>query len=90
MAIVGLVGPRHNPEIIAEGRYLYNPSNNMGEFDILVREDYRRHGIGTFLANHLNKIAYARGLAGVYADVIQANAGTLSLFERAWPTAKAT
>ena len=46
MAIVGLVGPRSNPEIIGEGRYTYNPGNNMGEFDIVVREDYRGRGIG--------------------------------------------
>jgi acetoin utilization deacetylase AcuC-like enzyme/acyl-CoA hydrolase/GNAT superfamily N-acetyltransferase len=87
MAIVGLVGPRSNPEIIAEGRYTYNPGNNMGEFDIVVREDYRGHGIGTFLANYLNKIAYSRGLSGVYADVIPENAATLALFKKAWPTA---
>jgi len=87
MAIVGLVGPRTNPEIISEGRYTYNPDKNMGEFDIVVREDYRGRGIGTFLADYLNKIAYSRGLAGVYADVIPENAATLALFKKAWPTA---
>ena len=30
-AIVGLVGPRRNPEIVAEGRYTFNPDTNMGE-----------------------------------------------------------
>jgi acetoin utilization deacetylase AcuC-like enzyme/acyl-CoA hydrolase/RimJ/RimL family protein N-acetyltransferase len=87
MAIVGLVGPRSNPEIIAEGRYTYNPGNNMGEFDIVVREDHRGRGLGTFLANYLNKIAFSRGLSGVYADVIPENAATLGLFKKAWPTA---
>ncbi len=88
MAIVGLVGSPRNPEIVAEGRYTYNPSNNMGEFDIVVREDYRGHGIGTFLANYLNKIAYARGLTGVYSDVIPENASTIALLNRAWPTSE--
>ena len=87
VAIVGLVGPRENPEIVAEGRYLYNPSSRMGEFDIVVREDHVRQGIGTFLANYLGKVAYARGLSGVYAEVIQDNAGTMALLRRAWPTA---
>jgi ribosomal protein S18 acetylase RimI-like enzyme len=87
MAIVGLVGPRSNPEIIAEGRYTYNPGSNMGEFDIVVREDYRGYGIATFLADYLNKIAFSRGLSGVYADVIPENAATLALFKKAWPTA---
>ncbi len=88
MAIVGLVGPRRSPDIVAEGRYTYNPANNMGEFDIVVREDFRGRGIGTFLANYLNKVAYARGLAGVYSDVIPENAATIALLNRAWPTAE--
>lgn len=90
MAIVGLVGPRTNPRIIAEGRYMRNPANNMGEFDVLIHTDYRRHGIGVFLANYLNHIAYSRGLSGVYAEVIQDNAATMALLNRAWPTAHRT
>jgi len=85
--IVGLVGPRCNPMIIAEGRYTYDPATNMGEFDIVVHRDYRKLGIGKFLANFLNKAAYARGLAGVYAEVIQQNSGTMALLDKAWPTA---
>jgi acetoin utilization deacetylase AcuC-like enzyme/acyl-CoA hydrolase/GNAT superfamily N-acetyltransferase len=88
MAIVGLVGPRRGEEIVVEGRYTYNPANNMGEFDMVVREDFRGRGIGTFLANYLNKIAYSRGLSGVYSDVIPENAATIALLNRAWPTAE--
>ena len=87
MAIVGVVGQHSNPVIIAEGRYTYNPENNMGDFDIVVHNDYRRHGIATFLANYLNKIAYTSGLSGVYADVIEWNAATIALLNKAWPTA---
>jgi len=88
MALVGLVGPRRNPIIIAEGRYAHDTETNMGEFDIVVHEDYRGHGVGTFLANYLGRTAYAQGLAGVYADVIPENAATMSLLHRAWPTAE--
>jgi len=88
MAIIGLIGRRSNREIIAEGRYLYNPQNNMGEFDILVHESYRGLGIGIFLADYLKKIAYSRGLSGVYADVIGGNAATMALLNKAWPTAE--
>ncbi len=90
MAIIGLVGPRLNPRIIAEGRIMYNPANNMGEFDIVVDDAFRGLGVGTFLANHLNKIAYSRGLSGVYAEVISQNAATMALLSRAWPTARKT
>ncbi len=88
VAIVGLIGPRNNPRIIAEGRYMFNPVNNMGEFDIVVAEEVQGRGIGTFLANYLKKIAYSRGLSGVYAEVIPANAGTMALLSKAWPTAE--
>lgn len=87
MAIIGLVGPRANPMVCGEGRFTYNPSNRMGEFDIVVHRDFRGLGIATFLANYLNKIAYANGLAGMYAEVIQQNAGTIALLNKAWPTA---
>lgn len=88
MAIVGLIGPRENPQIIAEGRYTHNPNSNMGEFDIIVREDYQKHGIGIFLANYLNKIAYTSGLSGVYAEVIPYHGGAMGLLSKAWPTAE--
>lgn len=87
MAIVGLVGPINNPMIVAEGRYMYNPSNNMGEFDILIHGDYQRHGIGKFLGNYLKKIAYSRGLSGIYAEVVGQNEGIIALLNKAWPTA---
>ncbi len=88
MAIIGLNGPPANRKIIAEARYTYNPTNNMGEFDTLVAEDFRGHGIGLFLANYLKKIAYSRGLSGLYCDIIQQNAGTIALIGKAWPTAE--
>jgi len=88
MAIVGLVGPRENPRIIAEGRYTFNPGNEMGEFDIIVHDDFQRYGIAIFLANYLNKIAYTSGLSGVYAEVIPHHPGAMGLLNKAWPTAK--
>lgn len=88
MDIVGLAGPRENPRIVAEGRYTYNPANNMGDFDIVVHPDYRGLKIGAFLANYLNKIAYSRGLSGVYAEVLMNNAATIALLNKAWPKAE--
>ncbi len=88
MAIVGLVGPRGNRRIICEGRCLYNPVNRMGEFDILVHDDFQGHGLGKFLANYLIHVAYARGLHGLYAEVLQDNMPMRHMLDRAWPTAK--
>jgi acyl-CoA hydrolase/acetoin utilization deacetylase AcuC-like enzyme len=88
MAIVGLVGPRGNRRIICEGRCLYNPVNRMGEFDILVHDDFQGHGLGKFLANYLIHVAYARGLHGLYAEVLQDNMPMRHMLDRAWPTAR--
>jgi len=88
MAMIGLYGPSGNRRIVAEGRYMYNSANNMGEVDILVAEDFRGHGIGLFLANYLSKAAYSRGLSGVYSEVLQPNAAIFALLAKAWPTAK--
>ena len=87
VAIVGLIGPARNQRVIAEARCLYYAHSNMAEFDILVAEECRGLGIGSFLANYLNKIAYARGCSGLFAAVISSNAATMALLNRAWPTA---
>jgi acetoin utilization deacetylase AcuC-like enzyme/acyl-CoA hydrolase/GNAT superfamily N-acetyltransferase len=87
MAIVGLVGHERNAKIVAEGRYLYNSINNMGEFDIVVLEEAQGRGIGQFLGNYLKKVAYSKGLDGIYAEVIQRNEATITLLNKAWPTA---
>ncbi len=88
MAIIGLVGPRTNLQIVAEARYSYNPNNNMGEFDVLVVDAMRGFGIGSLLSNYLKKIAYSRGLSGVYAEVLQNNLATIGLMNKVWSTAR--
>jgi len=87
MAIVGLIGSSKNPQLIAECRYSYDPSCNMGDFSIVVGAKYRGMGIGKFLSNYLSKIAFSKGLSGLYAEVIQQNDNTITLLEKAWPTA---
>ncbi len=85
MAIVGIVDPAGSRKIIAEARYMYNPYNDMGEFDIIVAEDYRRIGIAGFLVNYLTKIAYSRNISGLYAEVLGYNNPTFQLLSKAWP-----
>lgn len=88
MAIIGLIGPMSNPRIIAEARYHYNPNNNMGDFDFMVSEEYRGAGIGLLLANYIKKIAYAKGLSGLYGEILLSNPAVINLLTQAWPTAE--
>lgn len=56
-------------QIIGAGRYLLNRSTNEAEFALLVNDDYQNRGIGTFLLNHLMRIAKSKGVDAFIAYV---------------------
>ncbi len=55
--------------IIGAGRYLLNRSTNEAEFALLIQDEYQGKGIGTFLLNHLLKIAKSKGVGAFIAYV---------------------
>ncbi|MFW9958324.1 MAG: GNAT family N-acetyltransferase [Candidatus Odinarchaeota archaeon] len=55
--------------IIGAGRYVLNRSTNEAEFALLVNDDYQNRGIGTFLLNHLMRIAKSKGVDAFIAYV---------------------
>jgi acyl-CoA hydrolase/GNAT superfamily N-acetyltransferase len=55
--------------IIGAGRYLLNRNTNQAEFGLLVQDDYQGKGIGTFLLNHLMRIAKSKGVDAFIAYV---------------------
>ncbi|NOZ84672.1 MAG: GNAT family N-acetyltransferase [Deltaproteobacteria bacterium] len=87
VCILGLVGPEENPRIVGMASYMYHPPSNMGEFDMVVAEDFRGRGIGSFLSHYITEIARSRGLSGMWADVLVSNEAAKTLFERMWPRA---
>jgi acyl-CoA hydrolase/RimJ/RimL family protein N-acetyltransferase len=58
-----------NEKIIGAGRYVLNRSTNEAEFALLVNDDYQNKGIGTFLLNHLMRIAKSKGVEAFIAYV---------------------
>ncbi len=56
-------------KIIGAGRYVLNRSTNEAEFALLVQDEYQGRGIGTFLLNHLMKIAKSKGVDAFIAYV---------------------
>jgi len=56
-------------KIIGAGRYLLNRSTNEAEFALLVQDEYQGKGIGTFLLNHLMRIAKSKGVEAFIAYV---------------------
>ncbi len=55
--------------IIGAGRYLLNRSTNEAEFALLVQDEYQNRGIGTYLLNHLMRIAKSKGVDAFIAYV---------------------
>ena len=55
--------------IIGAGRYLLDRSTNKAEFALLVQDEYQGLGIGTYLLNHLMRIAKSKGVDSFIAFV---------------------
>lgn len=82
MAIVGVVQEEEQQEIIAVGRYVVDPETTMADIAFLVRDDWQRKGIGTWLHDYMARIAKSRGVKGFRADVLPENTHVLRLAHR--------
>ncbi len=72
VSIVAVIRPDEEAEtdrIIGAGRYLLDRSTNKAEFALLVQDEYQSKGIGTFLLNHLMRIAKSKGVEAFIAFV---------------------
>jgi len=91
LAIVGVVqGEGEQEEIIAVGRYAVEPGTDMAEVALLVRDDWQRKGIGSWLQRYLIEIARSRGIAGFTARVLRDNTRVLSLAHKSGLTVETT
>lgn len=81
IAIVGTLPEAHGDEIIAIGRYYLDRKTNRAEVAFVVHDDWQQRGIGTFLFNHLMKIARRNGIRGFTAEVLSQNKGMQAVFD---------
>jgi acyl-CoA hydrolase/GNAT superfamily N-acetyltransferase len=79
LTLVGLVTEEEQERIVAVSRYVVEEETGLADVALLVQDDYQRQGIGFWMLNHLGRIAQARGLAGLKADVLVGNTAALRL-----------
>jgi RimJ/RimL family protein N-acetyltransferase len=85
VALAATVGSGDAETIIAGARYVSDPGpapHRNAEIAFLVEEDYQGRGIAGCLLDHLVRIACAKGLSQLHADVLANNRPMLTVFER--------
>ncbi len=70
----------NSEELIATAGYFYDSAEHTGEVAFMVKPDFCKEGIATFLHNYLIKIGKERGLRGFKAYVLRTNKPMLSIF----------
>ncbi len=90
LAIVAVAGEEDHEEIVAVGRYILEPDTNTAEVAFLVRDDWQRKGIGTWLQDHLIDIARRRGITALKARTLADNTAVLRLVHKSGVTIEST
>jgi acyl-CoA hydrolase/RimJ/RimL family protein N-acetyltransferase len=82
VAVVRGTEDEETEKIIGAGRYVLNRSTNQAEFALLIQDEYQNRGIGTFMLNHLMRIAKSKGVDAFIAYVHPSNRKMISFIHR--------
>jgi acyl-CoA hydrolase/GNAT superfamily N-acetyltransferase len=83
VAILATVPEAYGEDVVAIGRYYLDPKTNRAEVAFVVQDKWQRRGIGTFMLNHLIKVARRSGISGFTAEVLRSNRPMQAVFNRA-------
>jgi len=87
MSIIGLVQKGGHKEIMAIGSYAQD-SNDRAEVAFVVREDFQKKGIASYLLEILEKIARENHYNSFCATVLRENSAMIGVFKKRFPKAK--
>jgi len=80
VAVVGTIPEAHGEQIVVVGTYYLNEKTNLAEVAFVVRDGWQGKGLGTFVFQHLIKIAKRNGIAGFTAEVLRENERMQAVF----------
>jgi len=89
MTIIGLMQKGGYKEIVAIGSYAMEDEDN-AEVAFVVREDFQKMGIASYLLEVLEKIAGENQYKRFRATVLRENQAMLHIFKKRYPHAKAS
>ena len=90
MSLVVLHGKRPKQKMVGVGSYHMNPSTKRAEIAFLVADDWQGRGIGTYLMKELVKIARAKRIRGLTAEVLRDNVAMIALMHKAGVTPRSS
>ena len=82
LSLVVTINPYETSRIIAEGRYVFEQSQDIAEVAFMVDEKFQGLGIASFLLDYLIEIGRERGVQGFQADVLLSNEAMLHVFDK--------
>ena len=81
-SISAFVGDIGNEKMVGIANYYLNPKNNMAEFSFVVRKEWRKKGIASFLYHHLIIIAKEKGIRGFFGTIHMDNKATVDIIKK--------
>ena len=82
IALIGVVGETGSEDVVGVGRFMTDAAKLEAEVAFVVRDDWQRHGLGTYLFQRLVDIAREHGTYRLRANVLAENSGMLKIFHR--------
>jgi len=80
LCIVGTVPDVSGEQIVAMGQYFLDPKSYAAEVAFVVKDEWQKKGMGTFLLHYITQIARKRGVKRFYAKVLPENKPMLTIF----------